>query len=104
MGQSQRQNITAFVYDKRGKLLSVGKNSYVKTHPLQARAAKEVGEDYKIYLHAEVDALRRLKDWGRAHKMVVTRIKNDGTHGNAQPCKICQRVIKLAGINVIEHT
>lgn len=101
---SQQQNITALVYDKKGKLISMGKNSYVKTHPLQARAAKEVGEDYKIYLHAEVDALRRLKDWSRAHKMVITRTKRDGTHGNAHPCKVCQRVIKLAGINVIEHT
>jgi hypothetical protein len=72
------QNITAFAYDKKGRLLSVGRNSYVKTHPLQARMAKEVGEDYKIYLHAEVAALVKVKNWTRVDKLVVTRYNKNG--------------------------
>ena len=75
---SQKQNITALVFDKRGKLLSMGRNSYVKTHPMQARLAKEVGEEHKIFLHAEVDALVKLRDWDRAHKLVITRYTRDG--------------------------
>ena len=30
------QNIIATVYDRRGRVLAVGKNSYVKTHPKQS--------------------------------------------------------------------
>jgi len=101
---NQRQNITALIYNKRGILISMGKNSYVKTHPFQAKLAREVGNEHMIYLHAEVDALCKLKNWGQAHKIVVTRVKKDGSYGNAKPCPVCQRAIKLAGISVVEHT
>lgn len=101
---SDRYNITAIVYDKRGRIVSMGKNSYVKTHPLQARLAKQAGLDEKIFLHAEVDALVKLKDWDRAHRMVVTRIGRSGKPLNAKPCPVCQKAIKLAGINYVEHT
>ena len=101
---SQKQNITALVFDKRGKLLSMGKNSYVKTHPMQARLAKAVGEEHKIFLHAEVDALVKLRDWDRAHKLVITRYTRDGEPALAKPCKVCDRIIKLAGIKEVEHT
>lgn len=98
------QNITAFAYDRKGRLLSIGRNSYVKTHPLQARAAKEVGEDYKIYLHAEVAALVKIKNWQKIDKLVVTRYNKNGEPMLAKPCRVCQRVIKIAGISTVEHT
>lgn len=98
------QNITAFAYDRKGRILSIGRNSYVKTHPLQARAAKEVGEDYKIYLHAEVAALVKIKNWQKIDKLVVTRYNKNGEPMLAKPCRVCQRVIKIAGIGTVEHT
>lgn len=98
------QNITAFAYDRKGRLLSIGRNSYIKTHPLQARAAKEVGEDYKIYLHAEVAALVKIKNWQKIDKLVVTRYNKNGEPMLAKPCRVCQRVIKIAGISTVEHT
>jgi len=98
------QNVTAFAYDRKGRLLSMGRNSYVKTHPLQARAAREVGEHYKIFLHAEVAALVKVKDWSRVHRLVVTRYNKDGVPVIAKPCRVCQRVINLAGIEQVEHT
>lgn len=101
---SQKQIITALVYDKRGRLLSMGRNSYVKTHPLQAKIAEEVGEEHKIYLHAEVDALIKVKNWNKAHKIVVTRFNKYGETMLAKPCKVCERMIKLAGIKEVEHT
>ena len=99
-----QHNITAFVYDKRGQLLTVGRNSYTKTHPLQAKMSALEGQHHKIFLHAEVDSLVKLKDWGRAHRMVITRFTKDGEPAMAKPCGACQRVIKLAGIKHIEHT
>jgi len=99
-----RQNLTAIIYDRRGRVISVGKNSYVKTHPLQARFAAKAGRPEAIYLHAEVDALVRLKDWSHAHKIVITRVGKSGDTLLAKPCESCQRAIEMAGIKVVEHT
>jgi deoxycytidylate deaminase len=106
------QDITALVYDRRGRLLSVGRNSYHKTHPVQARMAQETAREVndkglaeKIYLHAEVDALVKMRgDWSKAHRLVITRYTKDGKPASAKPCKICERMIRLAGIEHIEHT
>jgi len=73
------QHISAFVYDKRGRLLSSGQNSYVKTHPLQARIAAEVGEPHKVFLHAGKPLL-------------------------AKPCKVCHQIIRMTNIKIVEHT
>ncbi len=97
-----KQNITAFIYDKRGKLLSVGKNSYVKTHPLQAKHAKKVGLPQKILIHAEMDAIIRCRDLSRADRILVTRVLKNGKYGRAKPCPVCQSAIEEAGIPNIE--
>ena len=60
-GMKARQFIIAKCYDKRGQLLSVGVNSYTKTHPLQAYFAKKVGHSERQFLHAEIHAFYR--DW-----------------------------------------
>lgn len=101
---TQKQDITALVYDRKGRILAAGRNNYHKTHPLQARAALAVGLDQKIYLHAEIDALVKVKDWSKAHRIVVTRFNKHGQPALAKPCPICQRVIRQAGIEIIEHT
>ena len=101
---SQKQDITAILYDKKGRILSVGRNSYVKTHPFQAKSAQAVGEEHKIYLHAEIDALVKAKTWEKAHKLVITRFSRDGKPALAKPCKVCQHALKLAGIKHIQHT
>jgi deoxycytidylate deaminase len=101
---SKRYNITAIIYDKKGNILSIGKNSYKKTHPLQARYADKVGEPYKIYLHAEVDAITKCKDLDKAYKMVITRYDSNNNLGNACPCNICKHAISLTPIKIIEHT
>ena len=57
-----KHKVTATVYDKQGNVLSVGYNSYIKTHPLQAKLAYRCGQPEKVYLHAEIAA-----QIGRAH-------------------------------------
>lgn len=99
-----RYNLEATIYDKRGRILSVGNNSYTKSHPLQGKFAEKVGKPDAIFLHAEMDALRKLKDWDRAYKIVVTRYDKNGEPVIAKPCKICNAAIKHAGIKHIEHT
>lgn len=101
----QTQAITAIIYDKRGRVISIGKNSYTKTHTRMRTLALQVHESPdKVYLHAEVDAILKCRELHNAHKILITRIKKDGTYGCAKPCKICERAIQLAGIEIIEHT
>ena len=101
---SSIQNITAIIYDKRGRVLSIGKNSYIKTHPLQAKYAHKVGLPEKKFLHAEIAAIVRCRDIDRAHRIEVLRIGRDGSLLLAKPCPVCQSAITAAGIKHIEHT
>lgn len=98
------QQITAVIYDRKGKVLSVGQNSYVKTHPLQALHAKRAGSPLKQFLHAEVHAIVRCRDLSRAYRILVSRWDRHGNPVLAKPCEVCQSAIAAAGIDVIEHT
>lgn len=104
MSKRQTQNITAVIYDKKGKVLSIGKNSYIKTHPKQAMHAARVGRPDKVFLHAEMDAIIRCKDLSKAHKILVSRVKSKGAYGNAKPCPICEDALREAGIKHVEWT
>lgn len=96
--------LTAIIYDKRGRVLSIGQNSYVKTHPLQAYHAKRVGKAEAIFLHAEIHAITRCENLGRAHKISIFRYDKKGRPAPAAPCKICMSAINATSIQVIEHT
>ncbi len=99
-----KHELTAIICDKKGKVLSIGKNSYIKTHPLQARHAERVGLPDKQFLHAEIHAIARCKDLGKAYRILVTRFGKSGEPLLAKPCPVCQSAIKAAGIELIEHT
>lgn len=104
MGQKARQSLTAVIYDKRGRILSVGQNSYIKTHPLQAEHARRTGHPEKQFLHAEIHAIVRCSDLGRAYRIFVSRWDRNGRPMLARPCQVCQSAIKAAGIQLIDHT
>jgi tRNA(Arg) A34 adenosine deaminase TadA len=99
-----RRHVTAKIYDKKGNLLSVGRNSYTKTHPLQAFHANRVGLAEQIYLHAEIAAIANCKDISKAHKIVVERFSKKGEPLIACPCPICADGISFTPIKQIEHT
>jgi deoxycytidylate deaminase len=99
-----RFDITAIIYDKRGKILSIGKNSYVKTHPYQAKCAQMVGLPDKQFLHAEIHAIVRCKKLDKAHKIVVMCFDKSGEEKNAMPCPVCRSAIEATGIKIVEHT
>jgi tRNA(Arg) A34 adenosine deaminase TadA len=101
---SNKHSLTAIIYDKKGKVLSVGQNSYIKTHPLMARYASKVGEPARIYLHAEIHAITKCKDLKRAYSIFVSRYNKQGQPVNAQPCRICQEALLKVGIKEIIHT
>lgn len=100
----KRFELTAIIYDKRGRVLSIGKNSYHKTHPLQKKHADEVGLPDKIFLHAEIHAIALCKNLDKAHKIVIMRFDTTGNAKNAKPCPVCESAIKAAGIKEVIHT
>lgn len=100
---TQRYEIRAICYDKKGSKLSVGYNSYNKTHPLQKYFANRVGHTHKEYLHAEIAAILKAKD-KKIHRIVVERFDKHGRPALAKPCPICNEAIKAYGIKVVEFT
>lgn len=98
----KRPVLTALAYDKRGRLLSVGHNSYVRTHPLQAKYSKKAGKPDAIYIHAELAAL--LKARGKVHKLVVVRYGKNGQPLLAKPCAACQLAINDFGVKLVSYT
>lgn len=100
---TKKYDIKATCYDKKGRVLSVGVNSYTRTHPMQAHFAKLTGLEEKQYLHAEIMALLRAKD-KKVHKIKVERYGKHGQPLNAAPCPICAAALKQWNVQVIEHT
>lgn len=97
-------DITAIIYDKRGRVLSIGKNSYVKTHPYQKEHACKVGLPHKEFLHAEIHAIVKCKQIEKAHRISIMRFDPNGNPRIAKPCLVCQSAIEAAGIKIVEHT
>lgn len=100
----KRQNIKAIIYDRKGRVLSIGHNSYVKTHPLQAQHARAAGEPDRYFLHAEIHAIVKCKNINRAAKIFVSRWDSQGKPQLAKPCAVCQSAIDAAGIRQIFYT
>ena len=93
-------NITAIIRDKKGHILSTGKNSYVKTHPMMHKYGKHI-EEKAICLHAEVHAIVRCKDLDKAKTIEIYRTFGNGDVVLIKPCKICADAIKDVGLEVI---
>lgn len=100
---SKRHSLTAIIYNKRGYPISIGQNSYLKTHPMQAKAAANVGEHAKIYLHAEIAAIVKLPKNAKPHSILITRFNSKGEPVNAAPCPSCHLFLSTFGLQV-HHT
>lgn len=82
--------------------MSTAKNSYTKTHTMQAMYATKVGLKEKIFLHAEIAAI--IKCNGIPYKIRIERKNARGKLMLAAPCPICQLAIKEANIKFIEYS
>ena len=99
-----KHNVTAIITSKKGRVLSIGRNNYLKTHPIQAKYAIAVGEPMRHFLHAEIDAIIRCKHIEQAHKISVYRFDKNGKNRLAKPCSICMSAIEAANIKLVEYT
>lgn len=99
----KRHRLFAYAYDKRGRLISIGLNSYTRSTSLQRYFADKVGEPFKKFTHAEIDALVKAK--GRPiHKLVIRRYNAVGDEVCSKPCKICEEALKAFGVKQVEYT
>ena len=99
-----RHVISAIIWDRKGRVLSIGQNNYFKSHPMQAHHGALCGEPYKIFLHAEIHAITRCSDINKAHRIMVFRYNAKGQPALAKPCQICMSAIAATPIKVIEWT
>lgn len=100
---NNKHNIKATIFDKRGRVLATGYNSYKKTSPIQAQYGRRVNQPSRIYLHAEIAALVKVKH-GIPYKIKIERYDRHGNPKLAAPCPICSLAIKEANIKFIEYT
>ncbi len=98
-----RHKLTAYAYDKRGRLLAVANNNYVKSHPIQAHFAQLVGSPERKYLHAEIAVLLKCKT-KRVYEVRVERFYKDGKPAPATPCPICQAALDAYGVQRVVTT
>lgn len=105
MSKNQQQRLTAIIKDKKGNILSIGKNSYIKTHPIMYRLAIEKGifDSKTIFLHAEIDAINRCKHLDKAYKIEIYRLGKNGKYLNSKPCHICLSGIRKTNIKIIGY-
>ena len=104
-----RHVIKATIFDRRGNVLARAVNSYTRTHPIQAAFAKAGGCPERIYLHAEIAALIKLKEdvsrkRDRPYRIAVERYTKDGRPANSAPCPVCLAALKHYKIVKVEHT
>lgn len=99
-----KHRLCAVITDKKGKILSVGTNSYTKTHPIQHYYAKCCGNEERIYLHAEMSAIVSLPYNSKPHAIFIARVNGSGKSMLAKPCKICKHAINDTGIEKIDYT
>lgn len=100
-----KYNITASVFDKRGRLLAKERNSYERTHVEMLRLSRAADFNFnRVFLHAEVAALIKAGKRGRPYSIVIERYHADGSPALSKPCPACELAIKLAGIRKISYT
>lgn len=104
--KSKKQNVVAIVFDKQGKILCIGTNSFVKSNGTQAALAKKAGYESRCYLHAEISALLRWRRFTNdpPYGIFVARLDKAGNFALAAPCEVCSLAIKELGLKKIFHT
>ena len=88
-------NLVAGCYDKKMNLISMGFNSYRKTHPKQFHYSSKIGKVNGCFIHAEIFGYCQCKN-NDVDTIVVAHYTNNVK--NAKPCPSCMLAIKDAGI------
>jgi tRNA(Arg) A34 adenosine deaminase TadA len=99
-----QERIYAVITDRRGKVLSEGANSYTESSQTQRFYAKVVGLAEKVFNHAEISALKKLKPHHKPYSIYIARVNREGEPLLAAPCPICSTALDNFDISRIEYT
>ena len=102
--QYQRHHLTAIIRNKHGGILAIGKNSYIKTHPMMSKIAARIGifDNKRTFIHAEIDALVKCDNLSKAYSIEIYGHTTSGNPGiNTKPCPICMTGIRCSGIKKV---
>lgn len=94
--------VIAASLDHHNNIISIGENSYQKTHPMQSRFSQIVGNRNREYLHAEIASL--VKNRSKAESIIVIRMTSTGLVRMARPCNICALALREAGIKYVYYS
>jgi deoxycytidylate deaminase len=94
--------VGAMCLNSKNKILSLGFNSYVKTHPRQKKYSVKTGSSEKCFLHAEIASLIRAK--GKVKTVLVLRLTQNKVIRISKPCKICSLALAEAGVEQVYYT
>lgn len=100
---AKRYQIKATSFDRRGRKIAVGFNTYEKTHPRQKQLAEQCDLHDKEYLHAEIACLIKSRR-RRVHRVVIERYDSEDRSKNAAPCPICLLALRESDVRVVEYT
>lgn len=101
LDESNRFNHICFALYRK-MIVSVGRNSYSKSHPTQAKWANKVGETKKNCLHAELHCMIRARS--KIDSLFVFRLNKQGKWLQSKPCKICTAAILATKILNVYHS
>ena len=94
-------NLMTAALNKRGKIISYGQNSYIKSHPKMQEYNLHSNRKC-IFLHSEIDALIKCRE--KPYMLIVARIGKKGDIRIARPCPICQEAIRRSGVEKVYFT
>jgi tRNA(Arg) A34 adenosine deaminase TadA len=100
--KEKRFNIIAATLDSHNNIVAIGKNSFIKTHPLQFKYASKLKNPDSIYLHAEIAAL--IKSKKKIESIIVMRMNGNGIIRLAKPCTICTLALLEAKIKLVYYS
>ena len=102
INSSKKYWVIAASLDHHNNIISIGENSYQKTHPMQSRLSLKCGNRNREYLHAEIASL--VKNRNKPESIMIVRITSTGLVRMARPCNICNLAIREVGIRNIIFT
>jgi len=88
---------------RKGRIVVRSTNVWGKTHPVQSRLAEQVGQPYRVSLHAELRALLK-PDAVSCDTLVVGRVNRRGELCMARPCPVCQLAITESNIERVYYS
>lgn len=105
VGLNHRFRTVAVITDKCNRIVSVGTNSFLKTHTKQFQYARELNQPDRIYLHAEIHAItKNLRKSLHFYSIYIIRIGGKGEIRLAAPCSLCLKAITDVGIKEVFFT